>query len=331
VASRWLWRLETLVKGAGLVLPSRPDVLAHARALDAADRFAPAGRPRPTPPVADRPRRLPVTGVERWIRDPYAIYARYILRLYPLDRPGEPVEALARGVAVHAAFERFAREHPGELDDSAEDTFAAILIECLADAGVPRPRLAREHALAVNVAPWVVAFERRRRPAARLLIEQSGGLGFDAPGGRFTVTAKADRIELRGALADVLDFKTGTPPTTKQVESGLAPQLTLTAAILSRGGFAEIGPAEPGQLAYIRVSGGRIPGREETRAEPPESADFAERALAGLKKRVAAFDEVETPYLAWATPQFMGKWGGDYDHLGRLWEWAVIGGDEEGE
>jgi ATP-dependent helicase/nuclease subunit B len=329
VASRWLWRLRTLVEGAGLKLPTRPALLDQARGLDAPRVFAPQNRPDPRPPVEVRPRRLPVTGVERWIRDPYAVYARYILNLRLLDRPGEPVEALARGTAVHAAFERFALEHPGPLGAGAETAFSTILIECLADAGVPPHRLARERALAINVAPWVVAFECRRRPAAELLIEQSGEMGFDAPGGRFTVTAKADRIELRGGAADVLDFKTGSPPTAKQVESGLAPQLTLTAAILRRGGFAEVGEAEPGQLAYIRVSGGRIPGREVSIAEPPESLDFAEKALAGLKRRVAAFDDGETPYVSWATPQFMGKWGGDYDHLARLWEWGVIGGEDE--
>jgi ATP-dependent helicase/nuclease subunit B len=329
VASRWLWRLETLVRGAGLALPTRPALLANARALDAPDRFAPAARPAPTPPVAVRPRQLPVTGVERWIRDPYAVYARYILRLRPLDRPGEPVEALARGTAIHAAFERFAREHPGPLAGDAEQAFAGILIECLAEAGVPTHRLAREQALAINVAPWVVKFETRRRPGAALFIEQSGAMTFEAPAGPFAVTAKADRIELRGAAADVLDFKTGAAPTAKQVASGLSPQLTLTAAILKAGGFADIGPVEPGELAYIRVSGGRIPGREEVRAYRGESADMAASALAGLQRRVAAFDDEATPYVAWATPQFIGKWGGDYDHLGRLWEWGVIGDDED--
>jgi ATP-dependent helicase/nuclease subunit B len=300
-----------------------------ARALDAPERFAPAGRPAPTPPVEVRPRKLPVTGVERWIRDPYAVYARYILDLYPLDRPGEPVEAMARGTAIHKAFERFAREHPGPLDDGARDVFATILIQCLAEAGVPAHRLAREHALAKNVAPWVVKFELKRRPGAALFIEQSGTMTFDAAAGPFTVTAKADRIEQRGRIADVLDFKTGSAPTARQVVSGLAPQLTLTAAILAAGGFGEIGPAEPGELAYIRVSGGRIPGREEIRAYRGESGQMAAHALAGLQKRVAAFDQRETPYVAWATPQFMGKWGGDYDHLGRLWEWGVIGDEED--
>jgi ATP-dependent helicase/nuclease subunit B len=330
VASRWLWRLETLVKGAGLALPTRPHLIEYARSLDAPDRFAPAGRPKPRPPVGVRPRQLPVTGVERWIRDPYAIYGRYILNLRKLDRPGEPVEAMARGTAVHRAFERFAVEHPGELHEGAEAAFAAILMECLADAGVPRHRLAREQALATNVAPWVVRFERKRRQDARLIIEQEGTHSFAAPGGQFTVTAKADRIELRGALASVLDFKTGQAPSAKQVQSGLSPQLTLTAAILRQGGFVEIGPVESGELIYVRVSGGRIPGREEIRAWPGESADLAERALNGLKRRAAAFDEESTPYVAWAAPQFIGRYGGDYDHMGRLWEWGVIGGDDEG-
>jgi len=113
------------------------------------------------------------------------------------------------------------------------------------------------------------------------------------------------------------------------VQSGLSPQLTLTAAILAAGGFAEVGgPALPGRLVYVRVSGGRIPGKEEVRAEAGESADLAARALEGLKRRAAAFDDESTPYVAWAAPQFIGQYGGDYDHLARLWEWGVIGGDE---
>ncbi|MGA0602256.1 double-strand break repair protein AddB [Caulobacter sp. KR2-114] len=325
VASRWLWRLDTLTRGAKVALPRRPEVLAWARALDAPARFRPAARPRPTPPLAVRPRRMPVTGVERWIRDPYAVYAREILQLRPLDPPDAPVEALARGTAIHAAFERFSREHPDILPPEAETLFAELLGEALRAAGVPEGRMARELALAANAAPWVVAFERRRRPGARLVIEQSGQLELDAPGGRFTLTAKADRIEARGAVADILDYKTGAAPSARQVRAGLSPQLTLTAAIIAAGGFADLGPVEPRQLVYVRVSGGRTPGREEVRAEGGEARALADAALAGLRKRIDWFDQPETGYLSWAMPQFIGRYAGDYDHLARLWEWHVIG------
>ena len=55
---------------------------------------------------------------------------------------------------------------------------------------------------------------------------------------------------------------------------------------------------------------------------------MAQRALDGLKRRVAAFDRQSEPYVSWAAPQFIDQFDGDYDHLARLWEWHVIG---EGE
>ncbi len=334
VPSRWLWRLRTLIAGARLDAPSRPQVLAWARALDAPLADPPAAlktavRPRPAPPVAARPRELPVTAVETWIRDPYALYARSILRLRRLDPPDAPVEALARGSAIHKAFERLAGIELGEIDAEGEAMIAALIHEELTTAGMPRARMAREIALAANVAPWVLAFERRRRPGAKLLIEQSGRLEFDAPGGPFAVTARADRIEAREGLADILDFKTGRPPGQEEVEVGLAPQLTLTAAILAAGGFADLGPLSPGQLLYVRVTGGRKPGEELARGGD-DSAVLAAKALAGLKRRVARFDDPAAPYVSWAIPKFTTS-AGDYDHLARVWEWRVIGESETGE
>jgi ATP-dependent helicase/nuclease subunit B len=333
VQSRWLWRLQTLAAGAGLALPGRPEIVAWARALDAplaepAPSLRPAARPAPRPPAAARPRRLAVTAVERWLRDPYGLYAREILKLRPLDRPDEPVEARARGIAFHAAFERFALQHPGELPEGAEEVFAGLLLDELRRAGMPASRMAREHALAVNVAPWVTAFERRRRPGARLIVETQGELTFAAPGGPFTLTAKADRIEARGAVGDILDFKTGKPPTVAQVKSGLAPQLTLTGAIMAAGGFADLGPKTPGDLLYVRVNGGRIPG-EEFSHKGENTVALACDAIAGLQRRVAHFDN-GAPYRSWDRPQFRSRFGGDYDHLARLWEWYVMG-DPDGD
>ncbi|MDR3510232.1 MAG: PD-(D/E)XK nuclease family protein, partial [Caulobacteraceae bacterium] len=332
---RWLWRLRTLAGGAAVDLPGRPELLDWARALDAPIEPAPpslrtAPRPRPTPPVELRPAELPVTGVERWVRDPYSVYAQRILKLRPLERPDEPVEARIRGTAIHKAFERFAREHP-VIGPASEAVFADLLIEELAAAGMPAARLTRERALARNAAPWVVDFERRRRDGAQLVIEQQGRYAFRTARGDFTLTAKADRIELRADGADILDFKTGMPPSRPQVESGLSPQLTLTAAILWRGGFPDLGEVRPRDLVYVRVSGGRQPGQELVRGAGAESLVLAQEALEGLKRRAAAFEDRATPYVSWAAPQFIGQFEGDYDHLARLWEWHVIGeGEAEG-
>jgi ATP-dependent helicase/nuclease subunit B len=335
VACRWLWRLRVLACGAGHAIPARADALAWARRLDGPILAAPpallaAPRPRPRPPVAARPRRLSVTGVELWVRDPYALYARDILRLRPLDPPDQAVDALARGSAIHRAVERFARDWPGELPEGAEALIEDLLGEALLEAGIEDSRLARERALARNLAPWFAAFERGRRSGATLHVEASGELAFDAKAGPFTLTARADRLEERSDRVDIIDFKTGAPPTIKEVLCGAAPQLSLTGAIIAAGGFACVGPATPGELVYVRLRGTRKPGEERFPAEAHEGADVAAEALAGLKRRVAAFDAEASAYVSWALPKYRGRHGGDYDHLARFWEWCVIGDPEEG-
>ncbi len=332
LASRWLWRLRTLIEGAKTKLPVREDVLAWARALDAPLVDPPvslktATRPAPTPPFPARPRKLAVTDIEQWVRDPYGLYAKKILRLRRMDRPDEPVEALARGSAVHKAFELFAKAHPGELPLDGNDRFVEFLVGALISAGMPRSRMARERTLAARMALWAMEFERRRRPGAELLVETTGVHHFETQGGLFTLTARADRIEARDGRADILDFKTGLPPSARMVRVGFAPQLTLTGAILAAGGFAELGPRPAGDLTYVRVSGGRTPGLEIT-PDPGAAIDLVEAAIAGLRRRVEAYDDPATPYTSWVAPQFIGRQGGDYDHLARLWEWYVVGETE---
>ena len=336
VKSRWLWRLEMLTRGADTgdtpVVLERPSALVDAaRALDAPARATPdfARRPAPKPPVSRRPRKLPVTGVERWVRDPYAVYARYVLGLKSMDRPGASAEALARGDAVHKAIEHITPLWPDIPPDACEDHIFERLIHEMRAGGFEDAAMARETPLARNCARWLVGFERERRArGVHLLIEQEGAMTFDAPGGGFTLTAKADRIELSATGASVLDFKTGAAPSSKQVKAGFAPQLTLTAAILADGGFVDTrGPVTPEELTYVRVVGRKRAGEAAVRASGAEAVALAEAALAGLMSRVADFDQETTPYVSWAAPQFMGNFGGNYDHLARVWEWHVVGDD----
>ena len=338
VKSRWLWRLETLARGAEVSIPGRPELLAWARNLDAPEAFRPYPRPAPKPPVEHRPDRLFVTRIEALTRDPYAVWARDILRLYALERPDEQVEARARGTAIHAAFEQFTLAHPAELPDDAAAIFEALYMAELAKAGMPRDALAREAALAGEAAKWVVELETTRRADGRaIFVEMTGKLTREIAGRPFTLAAKADRIEVSpDGLGHVLDFKTGGAPSKKMVHSGFSPQLTLTAAILARGGFADIGRAEPGELTYLQVTGRRPPGREEVRATPDgdndkvlNSRDAADRALEGMTKLVECYADPTQGYASRTAPQFVKLYVSDYDHLARVFEWSTSG--EEGE
>jgi ATP-dependent helicase/nuclease subunit B len=331
VKSRWLWRLETLARGAGVAeLAGRPEVLDWARSLDAADEYAPAPRPAPIPPVAHRPRKMAVTRVEALTRDPYAVWARDILRLYPLDRPDEAVDARARGTAIHSAFEQFVLKHPREVPPDAAAIFEGLYMKALKDQGMPHEALARERALAREAAEWVAALERQRRADGRTIhVEQTGRLVLNLPGGAFEVNAKADRIELDPAgFGHILDYKTGQAPSKKMVETGFSPQLTLTAAILATGGFPGLGRPTPGDLTYLSVTGRKPAGREETRATAgDESIEAARKALEGLEALVRRFDDPEQPYLSRSAPQFVKMHMSDYDHLARVFEWSTSGED----
>jgi ATP-dependent helicase/nuclease subunit B len=331
VQSRWLWRLHTLAQGANATITQNRDVTAWAAQMDApaseAPRYAP--RPAPTPPVNLRPRSLYVTRIERWLRDPYAIYAQRILRLDPMERPDESAEARARGNAVHKALHRLVETHPHLLPEEAETIVETLMLESFDAEGFHGAALARERPNIRQAARFIVGWERKRRvDRLNILVERTGALSFQAPGGAFTVKARADRLEILDGGGAVLDFKTGQAPTKKQIETGFSPQLTLTGAILAEGGFIDAGPTEPVSLAYIRVTGRRTPGETIERAGRGEAATLSAGALAKLKRRVAQFDEQSTPYPSWAAPQYMLEFGGDYDHLARVWEWAVMGEDE---
>ena len=343
VRSRWLWRLDMLTRGANsdnapVRLETQPLVADWTRGLDAPLSATPryARRPAPTPPVERRPRELPVTSVERWVRDPYAVYADRILGLRKMDRPGEPAEALKRGTAIHAAIERLVETWPYDLPDDLEIQLAGFIQDALREEGFEEAAMAREVPLSQRMARFLGRFERERRARGiEILVEQSGRLTFDAPAGPFTVTAKADRIELDAHGAAIIDYKTGANPSAKQVIEGFAPQLPLTGAILAGGGFGN--PSDPSALIYVRVigrgEGGQVtdvsaPSRSNTLSAAQISAAEFDR----LREAVAAYDDPARAYTSWEAPQYMGNFGGNYDHLARVWEWMVVGGAEsEGE
>ncbi|HEY9218305.1 MAG TPA: PD-(D/E)XK nuclease family protein, partial [Phenylobacterium sp.] len=186
-----------------------------------------------------------------------------------------------------------------------------------------------------EAAAWVVELERGRRDGRTIAVEVKGKHTIDTPGGPFTITAKADRIEVtRDGFGHVLDYKTGKAPSKKEVATGFSPQLTLTAAILANGGFPGLGSPAPGELTYLEITGRKPAGRVETRAAPQPEGDkqlqsdlIVAQALDGLAELVARFDNPRQPYLSRTAPQFVKARISDYDHLARVFEWSTSGED----
>lgn len=332
VPSRFVQRLKTVAGEAEWAAAKARGArwVAGAHRLDVAPAVPRAARPAPAPPLALRPRRLSVTEIETFLRDPYSIYARHVLGLIPLEPLDAAPGGAERGSALHEAIGRFTAAFPEDLPPDA----LALLLEEGRRAFAPLAAFPAEHALwwarFERAAAFLVAFERERRPGlARVVAEAGGAHDIALPGAPFRLTGRADRIEIRrdGTLA-ILDYKTGTAPSAKQAAS-LSPQLPLEAAMARAGAFRDVPPADVADLSYVELKGGAAGGEEKPiRIKGRSTMDLADAALDGLTGLLAAFEDEQQGYRSLAAPQWRGRFG-DYDHLARVREWALAG--EEGE
>lgn len=332
VPSRWLLRLETLLAKFGLKLESADAarIASWQRALDQPEEYAPVPAPRPTPPVSARPRRLSVTRIEKWIKDPYSIFAEQILKLTPLDEIAMDPSMADRGSFIHAALEKFVKTYPDRLPPDSVARLIDFGREAFGDAmSYPSvwafwwPRFER-------VAAWFVRFETERRLQYKpLLTEIKGEISIPAPEASFTLSGTADRIDraLSGEALSILDYKTGSPPSVKEVTTGVSPQLALEAAMLARHGFPGVDPAPVAELAYVKLTGGDPAGEfsKAGGAKAPPAEDLARDAYEGLQRLVAQYDRQATPYLSQPRPDLPYRFN-DYEHLARVKEWSS--GDE---
>ncbi|MGZ5998670.1 MAG: double-strand break repair protein AddB [Rhizomicrobium sp.] len=326
VASRWLQRLQQLSNGLDLktaLTPAR-DYVSIAKSLGDPGQPQRMKRPAPAPPVEARPRELSVTDIETWVRDPYAIYAKRILKLRTLDPLDAEIGPMERGSAVHKALEIFVERFPGELPGDAALQLIAIADAVFADLGTPKAALALWRPRFANAAVWFVDEERKRRAGiAQSHVEIDGRIAItDA----FWLYGRADRIDLlTSGGAAILDYKTGKPPTASQIKRFLAPQLLLEGAMIQHGGFGDLGKRPAEELLYLRFSGGREPGEIQQ-----VDTSLIDEALVRLQQRVSDFSAQSQAYLPRVKP-YRADVQGDYDHLSRVREWSLGGWEDADE
>lgn len=314
VASRWLWRLMTLLKGAGvdsLAPPLGRDPRAWARMLHVPAAPRPVGAPRPCPPAAARPRSIAVTDVPLLIRDPYAYYAKRVLRLKPKDLVGIEAGPRERGVALHRAIER------ATPDAGSADLLEAMLIELRAAGFAPERVLEERWRLALAAQRFTEWRAQWAANGAQTALEIEGSLQL----GGFRVHGRADRIDLFTAGAHVVDYKAGRVPSDSEVTTGFAPQLCLEAAMLARGAFAGVAARPATALIYWALSG-PDPKPRSVKLEGTVQA-AGEAATERLMQLMMTYARPGQPYLSKPRVQFQDEHG-DYDQLARWAEWHEL-------
>jgi len=314
IASRFWLRLEALSGG----LESATELAHWLRAIDQPGRHEPAARPEPVPALADRPKLLSVTEVDRLKADPYAFYARRMLRLAPLDAVDAEPTAAWRGTAVHDVLEHWAREDdcdPAKLRDRALAMLADERTHPLMRA-LWQPRL-------IEAIDWIARQMAAQAAAGRrvLAVEQDGQI--DVAG--VTLRGKLRTIEELpdGGLA-IVDYKTGAPPTNKAVRAGFSLQLGLLAMIAERGGFKGISgsAARFEYWSLAKEAGGAfgyIRSPADSKRDPIPADEFVAAAAHHFTEAVATWLTGTAAFTAKLVPEYAPY--AEYDQLMRRDEW----------
>ena len=322
VPSRWLNRLTNLLRGlpeqggtdALAAMRKRGQLwLGWAETLEHAPRVGAAHRPSPRPPLAARPRRLSVTEIKRLIRDPYAIYARHVLRLKPLDPLVQAPDALLRGIVIHEILEQFVRDSALDPALLTRENFLkradALLNEHVAWPTARKLWLARLERITDS---FLSAETQRHGDGGPVAFEVAMKLTLSPLD--FTISGRADRIDLdsRGAMR-IIDYKTGIPPTANQ-QARFDKQLLIEAAIAEQGGIDGFDPLPVAQAIFIGMGGAY------KEVDAPLNNEPAGKILSELALLISAYSE---PDQGFSSRRMLHKDTdtGDYDHLARFGEW----------
>ncbi len=331
IPARWLTRLEALLRGAGKTLNQHP-AASWAQQLDTPDCRTLRPKPAPRPPAHTRPNELSISSITTLMADPYAIYAQKILKIRNLDALDEESDQSLFGEIVHAglaAFFSVGRDFQAPQAAAELTNFLHIAMRA------QRPRAALQawwEARLERIASWIIEAERERRaqkPPIAMALEAASSLRV---GENFRVTGRIDRIEARAdGSVFIMDYKTGTPPTAKQVAAGNAPQLPLEGVMAEAGAFgpAFIGPVT--ELAFWKLSGRHDKGEDKPlfAAKPAELRAAIDAAAANLPRLFAKFADPLTPYLAAPHPD-RSTYEDIYKGISRRGEWGGEGPGDDG-
>lgn len=323
VPSRWVNRLVNLL--GGLPKQNGPSALKAMRAeggrwLSMAETLSqpavklnPAKRPSPRPPVSARPDEISVTEVKTLIRDPYAIYAKRVLGLDPLDPLVPTADAPLRGTIIHAVLEEFIRFETRADAPDARDILMQMTRDKM-DVLCPWPTIRAQWIARVDkgVDQFLASEIARQLRGTPVVIEGYTKHPIGQTG--VTLVCKTDRIDMtKDGSAQVFDYKTGAVPS-KAVQNSFDKQLLLTSALVELGAFDDLGTPPVTHAEFVAFN-------TDMRSVPAPLADTPVREVwENFQDLIAKYNQPDRGYSARIAMQMRSD-AGYYDHLSRFGEW----------
>ena len=333
IPSRFVLRIKAMLGEKQAAEHREAEALQLARGIDQAPLAPRCPRPRPMPNAEQRLVDVSATGLDRLRSDPYAFYANSILRLRVLDPLDAQPSAAWRGEAVHEVLDRWhkAGNKPGELLPIAYATLDEMNAHPLM-RGLWRPRL-------LEALRWIEEEGAILGANGRDVADSEVKGDMKVQGVR--VHGRADRIDRKadGSLV-VLDYKTGTVPTRKEVLTGFRLQLGILGLIARDGGFKGLS-GEPTGFEYWGLGkdkdrkdedgfGYRLDVLKPKKGTVVEPEDFLAKTQDFLTNALDRWILGSDPFTARLNLDVAGY--NDFDQLMRLDEWLLaLTADERNE
>jgi|GEM_PF-1928025 len=230
--ARWLNYLQLYFAKNNLVLKTLPHLKEALEALNSPPP-TPATLKRPSIkiPSKNRPSKLSITQVEKFLKDPYLLYCQKILNLSPFIKPEDTLNTLDFGILVHAALEEYTMNmpHPPNkkslfniLQKKLTEKFPYVFNNPFWKKRINR------------LVDWITPqLEIVQKNNTKIFPELWGEMTINR---QLTLFGKIDRIDVSANGISIVDYKTGRLPTKKSVLEGASPQLSLS-AILAKNHF----------------------------------------------------------------------------------------------
>ena len=299
--SRWIHRLVALSKTLNLPFGQKHLVAKEWMKQDKNTPLSTTNIDDFSPPKEARIKKISISDLERLEKEPYAIYAKKILDLKPLNPITQRPNARIFGIILHQIIENY---YKSNIYKSVHFNSTRIKLLALALEQIkPFKSFPETYAFWTKklelITEWIIKNDISRQSITKnIYIEVPGKIIINTHMGKFTLIARADRIEVNNGKITIIDYKSGTIPKPNTINNLSSPQLPIEILIALNKGFNQIQTQNIKEAIYWHLDGLNEGGKElNTLKDNTSLEEIANIANEWAKNILMHYANPKNPFL----------------------------------